>query len=269
MLGFFPGDKAEHPYSWLDATTPTAISADGKTLSFTESGEVYAIAGEVQSYFRSTDGAAPVSLGAGHSTISPDGKWVLLTSGTSHKMLLQPIGLGEPKELPTAGLVDFDDAAWSDDGHFIAYDAQTTEKDWNAYLQSIAGGPPVLVRAGARNSYPKLSPDGSMAALRGDRGGIWLYRMNGSQPLALQGTGESEYPVRFANDGKSLLVSEATGHEFVLTLVDLAGSHRTLWRRVETNTSDGSKIVVAPDLKYYAYIAPPYSSVLYIVANVR
>ncbi len=183
--------------------------------------------------------------------------------------MLQPVGLGEPKELPTTGLVEFANASWSDDGRFIAYEAQTTQKDWNAYVQPIAGGPPVLVRAGARNSYPKLSPDGSMAALRGDRGGISLYRLNGSQPVALQGAGESEYPVRFANGGKSLLVAEANGHELVLTLVDLADGHRTLWKRIETDQSDGSEIVVTPDLKYYAYQAPRYSSVLYIVGNVR
>src|ERR1700680_1659523 len=161
LLGFFPGDKGEHPYSWLHYTAPTAISADGKTLSFVESGEVYAIAGEAQCYFRSTDGAAPVSLGAGGSMISPDGKWILLTSKTSHKLLLTPVGLGESRELPTTGLVEFDDASWSDDGRFIAYEAQTTQKDWNAYVQPIAGGPPVLMRAGARNSNPTLSPDGS------------------------------------------------------------------------------------------------------------
>src|ERR1019366_4527731 len=124
--------------SWLDNTTPTAISADGKTLSFFEGGEVWFIAGEVQSYFRSTDGTAPVSLGAGHSAISPDGKWVLFTSRISRKMMLQPVGLGEPKELPTTGLVEFASASWSDDGRFIAYEAQTTQKDWNAYVQPIA-----------------------------------------------------------------------------------------------------------------------------------
>ena len=88
LLGYFPGDKGEHPYSWLDNTFPTAISADGKTLSFDEGGEVYAIAGDVQCYVRSTDGAAPVSLGAGISSISPDGKWILFTSRNSRKMLL-------------------------------------------------------------------------------------------------------------------------------------------------------------------------------------
>jgi eukaryotic-like serine/threonine-protein kinase len=269
LKGSFPGGKGEHPYSWLDNTTPTAISADGKAISFIEGGEVWFVAGEVQSYFRSTDGTAPVSLGPGHSAVSPDGKWVLFTSRVSRKMMLQPVGLGEPKELPTTGLVEFASASWSDDGRFIAYEAQTTQKDWNAYVQPVAGGPPVLVRASARNSYPKLSPDGSMAALRGDRGGIWMYRMNGSPPLALQGAKESEYPIRFANGGKSLLVSEATGHEFVLTLVDLAGGHRTLWKRIETDELDGSNIVVTPDLRYYAFGAPRYSSVLYIVANVR
>jgi len=96
-----------------------------------------------------------------------------------------------------------------------------------------------------------------------------MYRMNGSPPMALQGAKESEYPIRFANGGKSLLVSEATGHEFVLTLVDLAGGHRTPWKRIETGELDGSTIVVTPDLRYYAFGAPRYSSVLYIVANVR
>ena len=211
LLGYFPGDKGEHPYSWLDATVPTAISADGETLSFNESGEVWAIVGDDQCYFRSTDGAAPVSLGAGQSTISPDGKWILFTSRNSRKIMLQPVGLGEPKELPTAGLVEFQNASWSDDGRFIAYEAQTTQKDWNAYIQSIAGGPPALIRSGARNSYPKLSPDGSTAALRGDRGGISLYRINGSQPVALQGSGESEIPFVLQMAGSRYWCPRETG----------------------------------------------------------
>jgi hypothetical protein len=184
-------------------------------------------------------------------------------------MMLQPVGLGKPKELSTSGLVEFGNASWTDDGHFIAYEAQTMQMDWNAYVQPIAGGPPVLIRSGARNSYPKLSPDGSIAALRGDRGGISLYRLNGSRPVALQGSRESEYPVRFANGGKSLLVAEGNGHELVLMLVELAAGHRTLSKRIEANQRDGSEIAITPDFKYYAYEANRESSVLYIVANVR
>ena len=81
--------------------------------------------------------------------------------------------------------------------------------------------------------------------------------------------GESEYPVRFANGGKSLLVAEGNGHELILTLVELADGHRTLWKRIEANQWEASLIVVTPDLKYYAFLGNRDSSVLYVVGNVR
>jgi hypothetical protein len=43
-------------------------------LCFTESGEVYYLEGDRWAYYRRTDGSAAVSLGAGQSSISPDGK---------------------------------------------------------------------------------------------------------------------------------------------------------------------------------------------------
>jgi hypothetical protein len=75
--------------------------------------------------------------------------------------------------------------------------------------------------------------------------------------------------VRFASGGKSLLVSEATSHELVLTLVDLADGRRKLWKRIQTDAFDLSLFVTTPDLKYYAYSAPLFSSDLYIVDNLR
>jgi serine/threonine protein kinase/Tol biopolymer transport system component len=269
LLGFFPGDKNEHPYSWLDDTNPTSLSADGRVMSFTEGGEVYYIEGERLGYYRPTDGSGAVRVGGGSTVVSPDGKSLLVYSQKSTKLLVQPIGLGEPRELSTPGLTAFDHAVWSDDGRFIAYEAQTAQRDWNAYTQPISGGPPILLQAGTRHSFPKLFSDGSVAALRGDRGGISLYRLNGSKPTALRGATSSEYPVRFANNGKSLLVSDATGHELVLTLVDLANGHRSLWKRIQTDAQDRSLFVATPDLKYYAYSAPLFSSDLYIVDNLR
>ena len=271
LLGFFPGDKQEHPYSWLDDTDPTGISSDGRSVSFMEEGEVWSIANEGQCYVRSTDGSPPVSVGSGHATISPDGKWIAASSRASRKLMLQPVGLGEPKELPTTGLHAFENAAWSDDGRFLVYEGQTEQSDWNVYVQSIAGGPPVLVQAGARDSFPKISPDGGMVALRKDRGGINLYRLNGSQLVALQGVEESEYPVRFANGGKSLLVADASGRGLVLTLVDLADGKRALWKSFEAQALQTLSVaaIATPDLKYYAYSSPRHSSILYMVDSLR
>jgi eukaryotic-like serine/threonine-protein kinase len=271
LMGYFPDGKDLHPYSWLDDTVPTGISSDGRTISVVEMGEVWAIAGEGQCYVRATDGSAPVSIGPGTATISPDGKWVAISSRSSGKLALQPIGVGDHKELPTPGLTAFDHPAWSDDGRFVAYEAQTVQGDWNAYSQSIDGGPPILVKTGARNSYPRLSPDGSMLALEKDGGGVLLYRLNASPPVAtmLQGLDASDYPVRFADGGRSLLVGTSHGGDKTLTLIDLASGRRTFWKRLETGSWSEARTVLTPDLKYYAYQAPRYSSVLYIVDNLH
>src|ERR1017187_364478 len=70
----FPGDKSEHPYSWLDDTEVTAMSADGRFISIYEAGEVYALENSSLAYYRATDGSPAVRLGVGTAAISPDGK---------------------------------------------------------------------------------------------------------------------------------------------------------------------------------------------------
>ena len=114
LIGLFPGDKSDHPYSWNDDTQPTAITTDGRLISFYESGELYAIARDYQSYYRPTDGSPAVRLGVGAPAISPDGKWVVLGSNQSSSkrpLQLQPLGPGEPGILqrpdssPSAGFV--------------------------------------------------------------------------------------------------------------------------------------------------------------------
>jgi serine/threonine protein kinase/Tol biopolymer transport system component len=272
LVGLFPGDKAEHPYSWLDSTSPTAISNDGRWLSFSESGEVYYLQGDRLGYYRRTDGSAAIKLGAGAAAISPDGKWIL-SYGRQPKLLLQPVGAGEPQELPTPGLTIFDAAEWSDDGRQIVYEALTSQNEWNVYKQRIEGGPPILVKAKGRNTNPTLSPDGTTVALHrgdGESGGIFLYRAGSSQPTAAMGVAASEYPVRFVDGGRSLLVADTSSKEVDLTLVDLSSGHRKLWKHLSLSVARTRKpLVVTPDLKYYAYDSPRYSSDLYLVENLR
>jgi serine/threonine protein kinase/WD40 repeat protein len=274
LMGFFPGDKAEHPYSWLDASFPIALSADGRFISFFEGGEVYSLENDFLAYYRPTDGSPAVRLGVGAPAISPDGKWVVLGSNHNNPkrpLQLQPLGPGQPRDLPTPGIEAFDRIGWSDDSRQIVYEAQTSQGDWNVYTQLVTSGPPVLVMTHARNSYPALSPDGKTVALRSEGGGIFLYPADGGQPVALKGVSESEHPIRFASGGKSLLVAEPTGHELVLTLVDVASGRREPWKRISTEAHAGAGQLLAatPDLKYYAYPYPRFSSVLYTVENLR
>ena len=248
LVGYFPGDKEEHPYSWLDDSRATAITADGRMLSFTESGEVYYVAGDALGYYRAANRSGAVSIGPGLTAISPDGKWILVANHASHKLVVQPVGLGESRELTTPGLTAFANLSWSDDGRFVAYIAQNEQKAWNAYVQPVAGGPPVLVQAGASSSIPVISPDAGTLARRGEHGGVFLHRVSGGPPTPLPGAQETEYPVRFANGGKSLLVGQPSGRETVLTLVDLADGHRTIWKRLQTEARNGIGFVATPDL---------------------
>ena len=269
LIGMFPKDSAEHPYSWLDSTIPYAISNDGEWLSFAEAGEIYYIEGDLLAYYRKTDGSPAVSLGGGQSYISPDGKWIL-TYGRKSKLQLQPIGTGEPKSLATPGLSLFAHATWSDDGRQIAYEGLTAQSEWNVYTQKIDGGTPTLIRNKGRNAIPTLSPDGSIIAMRDERVGIALYRASSSQPEALKGALPSDVPIRFTNAGHTLLVSASNGKDVALSLIDLASGNRKLWKRLATaSLPTGKGIVVTPDLKYYAYEVPRYSSSLYLVENLR
>jgi eukaryotic-like serine/threonine-protein kinase len=269
LIGLFPGDKDIHPYSWLDNTEPTGITSDGRTVSFVEEGEVWAIAGEGQCYIRATNGSPAVSYGAGETAISPDGKSVIVVKQQGSKMEQQPVGAGEARELSTPGIAQYDHLAWSDDGRWIAFEGETAQQDWNVYVQAVAGGAPRLIPGGSRNSYPKLSPDGRMVAFRLEGKGVLLNKLDGSQLVPLSTGHEREYPVRFTSDGKSLLVAEPTGRELIVNIVNLADGRRTLWKQLPSESTDAARFVVTSDLKYYAFSIPRYSSVLDIVSGLH
>jgi Tol biopolymer transport system component len=65
MLGLVPGDTKERDLTWLDFSIAADLSADGKTLLFTEQG----VAGGPQYavYTRGTDGSPAVRLGKGNA----------------------------------------------------------------------------------------------------------------------------------------------------------------------------------------------------------
>jgi eukaryotic-like serine/threonine-protein kinase len=152
LIGMFPGDSAEHPYSWLDDGSPTGISDDGKVFSFIENGEVWALTGEAQGYYRKTDGTGAVHMGSGATAVSPDGKHLILFSQAAKKLVVQPVGAGESVELVTPGLQAFAGVAWSGDGSTIVYEASTEDKGWSTYVQRIDGGQPRLVKKTGRES---------------------------------------------------------------------------------------------------------------------
>src|SRR5580698_5051733 len=71
-----PGETRERSLSWFDWSLLTDLSADGKTIVFSESGE--AEGGSDSILLRKTDGSPAVRLGeGGFGRLSPDGQWVV------------------------------------------------------------------------------------------------------------------------------------------------------------------------------------------------
>jgi eukaryotic-like serine/threonine-protein kinase len=278
MIGKFPGDPAEHPYSWLDDTNATAITDDGRAVTFVESGEVYYIAQDRQAYYRKTDGSPAVSLGVGQASVSPDGKFIL-TYGRKNALTLTPVGLGATKQLPTPGLNMVDHVAWSDDNRQIVYEGLAEGKDWNVYTQKADGsGSPELIGSKGRDAFPVLSPDGRVVAMRDASKGLVLIHLEQNsdqnkverEMVPVKDSLPGEHPIRFFDHGRSLLTAEVTGKGTSVTSIDLATGRRQPFRQLTTRMVVGSQnMVVTPDLKYYAYAAPNYLSDLYLVENLK
>src|SRR5262249_48585183 len=76
LLGVSAGQTMEQDLSWLDWSRAPILSADGKTLIFTEEGEGGGAGYSV--FLRKLDGSPPVRLGEGEGlALATNRKWVL------------------------------------------------------------------------------------------------------------------------------------------------------------------------------------------------
>ena len=98
-VGRGPEDAAERELSWLDSSATSDISADGRWLLFTESGEgggrTYG------AYLRRMDGSPAARLGDGQATaLSPDGRWALaIVFGSPDELKMLPTGAGQARTI--------------------------------------------------------------------------------------------------------------------------------------------------------------------------
>jgi hypothetical protein len=97
------GGAAERELGWLGYSLPTAISADGKMLLFTE--QSHSVGRDYAICIRGTDGSPVVRLGEGTGLgLTPDGRWAL-----SHLPYrdapfdFHPTGLGQKRSFPKRG----------------------------------------------------------------------------------------------------------------------------------------------------------------------
>jgi WD40 repeat protein len=265
-----PGETRERSLSWFDWSLLGDMSADGKTILFSETGEA---AGPNSSIFlRQTDGSPAIRLGEGSfGNLSPDGQWVLAAVGSPAKLVLLPTGVGEARQL-TDDKTDHLSSIWLPDSKSIVFSAAEPGHSRRTYLLDIQGGTPrAITPEGTTGGL--ITPDGKFLLAVDGKRQRWLYPIAGGEPQKFSILpNPNERIMRFFDGGKSVLLRTSTVPVQV-TRVDIATGHRELWKEIAP--ADPAGVQSIPSLKFsadgksYAYSVGRILSDLYVVDGLK
>jgi len=250
IIAMVDGDAHPRDLSWLDYSIVRDLSADGKTIAFSESGEaggsIYGV------YIRSVDGAPAVRLGDGTTEgLSPDGKWVLSIPRNRKpaQIVMLPTGPGEPRVV-THDRINHRSARWFPDGRRILFQGNAPGEASRIWVQDIAGGAPRAVTP-QNVSGTQVTPDGRRILGRAPDRHFYFYPVGGGAPEPMPLLQSSDVPVRFSDDGKSLYVATFARSPALLYKVDLATGARAVLREAMPPDPAGlinvGPIFVTPD----------------------
>jgi Tol biopolymer transport system component len=266
-----PGETHERTLSWFDWSLLQDISADGKTIIFSETGE--AVGTHYSMFLRKTDGSPAVRLGdGGFGRLSPDGKWVLAENGTPSTLTLLPTGVGQPRPITDDKIHHFA-TSWVPDGKSIVFSAAEPGHGRRTYVQGIDAGSRArpITPEGVLGSF--VSPDGQYLLAVDDKRQRWLYPLAGGDPKKLQITLAPEEGVAsFFGDGKSVLVR---GRSIPVKVyrIDLATGQRELFKEIVPADPAGAQSIpslhFSADGKSYAYSLGRFLSDLYVVDGLK
>ena len=229
LLVLAPGERRERNVSWMDFSARPLLSADGRTLVFTE--ENGAIGLNYMSCVQKPPGSAVVQLGEGFAyDLSADGKWAaVIVPSTPQLFKLYPIGPGEPRTLERGNIESYATVQWFADQKRALVCGNEPGHATRCYVQEIAGGPPRKVTPeGTSDGLP--SPDGRFVLIQNSAGEHMLYPLEGGEPRAVKSVAATDRLIRWSPDGHSLFVYGATEVPTRVERVDLASGRRELFR---------------------------------------
>jgi len=278
-LALTPDRTQERELSWLDAGLVTDISPDGRKILLNEFGEG---GGEGYSiYLRGTDGSPAIRLGPGtNPRFSPDGKWVLTADIRTEpsQLVLLPTGPGEPVPVTRDRLQHIDGQVLPD-GKRIVFAAGEAGRGRRLYVQTISGGTPVPISPeGVRGSIEGLgigpvSPDGRFVAAWSPDGKLHLYPMSPGDSLPVSGVADSEFPIQWSSEGKSLYVKGPGELPARVFRVNPVSGKRELWKQFAPSDPTGvvavQGVVMTQDAAAYAYTYVRILSVLYVAEGLK
>ncbi|HXK08617.1 MAG TPA: hypothetical protein VMT70_03125, partial [Vicinamibacteria bacterium] len=289
IRGQAPGSDAERELTWYSWSLLVALSADGRTLAFSEGGEAFE--DRWGSYLRGTDGSPAVRLGDGLAQdLSDDGQWVLASAQWNAdptrwpRLFLLPTGPERTRLLTRPGgplLVPLAGAHFVPGNRAVVYDGQEGGRPSRVYYQPIDGEARpvtpegvvgVFFSGGMFGSGPLPTPDGRyVLAAQGD-GRLALYPIEGGEAIPLRPLPGAI--LGWHDDGKRLRLADAA--DSCRILVGDPRTGRTELFRQYRKALDPAGLVgggcpstFSADGRAYAYSYSRHLSDLYLVEGLR
>ncbi len=268
-----PVPAPEKDASWFDWSILADLSADGRTILFSETREGGGAKSAV--YIRRDHEPAPVRLGDGMGdALSPDGKWVLMHQG--QKLVLVPTGTGDARELKIEGTFE-SGGAWLPDSRRVVVGGATGERKYQLHVidtldESIKPISPEDIWSGGSRAFA-VSPDGRFVAGMTKEETIAIYPVDGGAPTPASGVEKGEIPIQWSADGASLLVHRPTGLPARVHRVTLATGTRELLREFAPADPAGvykiAPVLVTPNGDAWAYNAMRTLADLYVAEGIK
>jgi len=265
-----PGAKEDVNLSWLDFSSPVALSPDGSTLIFNEQsgavGNNYAVC------LRKTDGSPVVRLGEGTGQdLSPDGKWVVaIVPGIPGRLMVYPTGAGESRQLERGSLEHYTGARWFPDGKRIAVCGSESGKATRCFVQDASAGPPKPVTPENTN-VAVVSPDSLALLVRTGTNAAEIHRLAGGAPTPVPEIANDDNVVRW-DSANTLIITNGT-LRVRLERFHLDPRRRELFRTITPANPVGVTsqfgVVVAADPNVYAYTVDQQLSRLFLIQGAR
>jgi serine/threonine protein kinase len=256
--------------SWFDYSVVRDLSADGKTIIFSESGEADGAIFGV--YLRGIDGSPAIRLGDGTSeALSPDGQWVLSIPRNRKPapIMMLPTGTGQPRQI-THDRINHRNARWFPEGAHILFQGDENGRPPRLWMQGLDGSAPRAITP-ENVSGTQITPDGRFVLGRDSDRRFNLYPVAGGAPLPVPALKFGDVPTRFTADGRSLFVATFGKVPAMLYKVDLATGARTLSREAMPADPSGlinvGPIFVTPDGTTTVYSFTRLLSDLYVVES--
>ncbi len=268
------GASTERTLTWLSLSGAADISADGNRVLFTE---MQPGGGNGQFvYLRPMDGSPAIRLGEGSAlSLSPDGKWALTLSPSGKQLVALPTGAGEPRDLTRAGF-DYShhfrrSGAWFPDSSRVIFSAWQNGVS-RTFVQDIDGGEPRAVGPPGVGGA-SVSPDGRHICAGPFGGPASIYDLDGADPTPIKGLETGDSPIRWSQDGRSLICRRQQGLVTEVSAIEIATGRRVpLWHLAAIDPAGADAInslAVTPDGKSYAYSYYRTISDLYVVDGLK